>query len=50
MKKYIAILLAAGALAAAGVSATAAISATGDNSEQTSVSAPGWWPDVKPSI
>jgi hypothetical protein len=45
MKKTLATLLVAGALAAAGLSATAAVSANGDNSGQTSVAAPGWWPN-----
>jgi hypothetical protein len=48
MKKTLATLLVAGALAAAGLSATAAISAAGDNSGQGSVVAYGWWPDAKP--
>lgn len=46
MKKTIATLLAAGALAAAGISASAAITATGDNSGQGSVVAVDWWPDT----
>ena len=45
MKKTLATLLVAGALAAAGMSASAAISAAADNSGQGSVAAVGWWPD-----
>lgn len=45
MKKTLATLLVIGGIAAAGVSASAAISANGDNSGQTSVAAPGWWPN-----
>ena len=48
MKKTLATLLVVGALATAGFSATAAISASGDNSGQTSVAAPGWWPNSTP--
>ncbi|MEO5778408.1 MULTISPECIES: hypothetical protein [Arthrobacter] len=44
MKKTLATLLVAGALAAAGLSASAAISASSDNSGQSSV-AVGWWPN-----
>jgi len=44
MKKTLATLLVAGALATAGLSASAAISAAADNSGQSSV-AVGWWPD-----
>jgi len=46
MKKTLATLLVAGALAAAGLSASAAVSATGDNSSHTVVAAPDWWPDT----
>ena len=45
MKKTLATLLVAGALAAAGLSATSAISASGSNSGQGSVEAVNWWPD-----
>ncbi|WP_223914272.1 hypothetical protein [Arthrobacter sp. NicSoilC12] len=45
MKKTLATLLVAGALAAAGMSASAAISAAADTSGQSSVVAVGWWPD-----
>ena len=45
MKKTLATLLVAGALAAAGMSASAAISAAADTSGQSSVAAIGWWPD-----
>jgi hypothetical protein len=45
MKKTLATLLVAGALAAAGLSAGAAISASGENSGQGSVSAVHWWPN-----
>ena len=45
MKKTLATLLVAGALAAAGLSASAAISAAADNSGQSTVAAIGWWPD-----
>jgi ABC-type glycerol-3-phosphate transport system substrate-binding protein len=45
MKKTLATLLVAGALAAAGLSASAAVSATADNSQQTPVAAPHWWPN-----
>ncbi len=48
MKKTLATLLVAGALAAAGMSASAAISASGDNSGQGSVEAVGYWPDSTP--
>lgn len=48
MKKTLATLLVAGALAAAGLSASAAISATGDNSGQGSIAAYGWWPNSTP--
>lgn len=47
MKKTLATLLVAGALAAAGLSASAAISATG-NSGQGSVVAVEWWPHSTP--
>jgi len=46
MKKTLATLLVAGALAAAGMSASAAITASGDNSGQGSVVAVDWWPDT----
>jgi len=46
MKKTLATLLVAGALAAAGMSASAAISASGDNSGQGSVVAVNYWPDA----
>jgi hypothetical protein len=45
MKKTLATLLVAGALAAAGMSASAAISAASGTSSQNSVVAVGWWPD-----
>ena len=45
MKKTLATLLVAGALAAAGLSASAAISAAADTSGHSSVTAIGWWPD-----
>lgn len=45
MKKTLAALLVAGALAAAGLSATAAVSAEGGNAEQTVVAGPNWWPN-----
>jgi ABC-type glycerol-3-phosphate transport system substrate-binding protein len=45
MKKTLATLLVAGALAAAGLSATAAISASGENSGKGSVEAVNWWPN-----
>lgn len=48
MKKTLATLLVAGALAAAGLSATAAVSAAGDNSGQGSIVAVGWWPNDTP--
>lgn len=48
MKKTIATLLVAGALAAAGLSASAAVSATGGNAGQTVVAAPEWWPNSTP--
>jgi hypothetical protein len=44
MKKTLATLLVAGALATAGMSASAAISAAAGTSGQSSV-AIGWWPD-----
>jgi hypothetical protein len=47
MKKTLATLLVAGALAAAGLSASAAVSATG-NSGQGSVVAVEWWPNSTP--
>lgn len=46
MKKTLATLLVAGALAAAGLSASAAVSASGDNSGQGSVVAVNYWPDT----
>jgi hypothetical protein len=49
MKKTLATLLVAGALAAAGLSATAAISASGENAGQGSVVAVEWWPHSAPS-
>jgi hypothetical protein len=45
MKKTLATLLVAGALAVAGMSASAAISAAADTSGHSSVAAIGWWPD-----
>ena len=48
MKKTLATLLVAGALAAAGVSASAAVSASGGNSGQGSVVAVNYWPDSLP--
>ena len=45
MKKTLATLLVAGALAAAGLSASAAVSASGDNTSHTVVAAPEWWPN-----
>ncbi|SKC02818.1 hypothetical protein SAMN05660473_03698 [Arthrobacter sp. 49Tsu3.1M3] len=45
MKKTLATLLVAGALATAGMSASAAISAAADTSGHSSVAAIGWWPD-----
>ncbi|MDQ1622773.1 MAG: hypothetical protein QOH19_1191 [Actinomycetota bacterium] len=45
MKKTLATLLVAGALAAAGLSASAAVSASSDNSGQGSIEAYGWWPN-----
>ncbi|WP_168709387.1 hypothetical protein [Arthrobacter sp. PAMC25564] len=45
MKKTLATLLVAGALAAAGFSASAAVSASGDNSSQGSIEAVNWWPN-----
>ena len=48
MKKTLATLLVAGALAAAGLSASAAISAAADNSGQGSVVAVDWWPNSTP--
>jgi hypothetical protein len=48
MKKTLATLLVAGALAAAGLSAAGAISASGENSGQGSVVAVGWWPNSTP--
>ncbi len=44
MKKTLATLLVAGALAVAGLSTSAAISASSDNSGKSSV-AVGWWPN-----
>jgi hypothetical protein len=48
MKKSVATLLVAGALAVAGLSATSAISASSDNAGQGSVVAVGWWPNSTP--
>lgn len=48
MKKTLAALLVAGALAAAGLSATSAISASGENGGQGSAVAVGWWPNSTP--
>lgn len=48
MKKTLATLLVAGALAAAGLSASAAVSASGSDSSQGSVVAVGWWPNSTP--
>lgn len=48
MKKTLATLLVAGALAAAGFSASAAVSASGDNAGQGSVEAVNWWPNSAP--
>ena len=48
MKKSVATLLVAGALAVAGLSATSAISASSDNSGQGSVQAVNWWPNSTP--
>lgn len=45
MKKSLATLLVAGALAVAGLSATSAISASGDHAGQGSVEAVNWWPN-----
>jgi hypothetical protein len=45
MKKTLATLLVACALATAGMSAASAISANGGNSGQGSVEAVNWWPD-----
>lgn len=45
MKKTLATLLVAGALAAAGLSAASAVSASADNSGSTVVAAPEWWPN-----
>lgn len=45
MKKTLATLLVAGALAAAGLSASAAVSASSDNSGKGSVEAVNWWPN-----
>lgn len=49
MKKTLATLLVAGALAAAGLSAASAISASGDTSGQGSVAAVGYWPNSTPT-
>ena len=46
MKKTLATLLVAGALAAAGISASAAVTAAGSNSGQGSVVAVDYWPDM----
>ena len=48
MKKTLATLLVAGALAAAGLSAASAVSATGANSGQGSVVAVNYWPNSTP--
>ena len=48
MKKTLATLLVAGALATAGLSVSAAISASGDSSGQGSVVAMEWWPNSTP--
>ena len=48
MKKSLATLLVAGALAVAGLTATSAISATSSDSGQGSVAAVGWWPNSTP--
>ena len=48
MKKTLATLLVAGALAAAGLSAASAVSADGGNSGQGSVLAVDWWPNSTP--
>jgi hypothetical protein len=49
MKKTLATLLVAGALAAAGLSTSAAVSASGSDSSQDSVVAVGWWPNSTPT-
>ncbi|WP_157366387.1 hypothetical protein [Arthrobacter sp. Soil763] len=48
MKKTLATLLVAGALAAAGMSAVSAVSASGGNSGQGSVVAVEYWPNSTP--
>jgi hypothetical protein len=48
MKKTLATLLVAGALAAAGLSAASAVSASGGASDQSSVVAVGYWPNSSP--
>lgn len=48
MKKTLATLLVAGALAVAGLSASASISASSGESGQGSVVAVGWWPNSTP--
>lgn len=48
MKKTLATLLVAGALAAAGLSAASAVSADGGNSGHSSVVAIDWWPNSTP--
>lgn len=48
MKKTLATLLVAGALAAAGVSAASAVSASGSTSDQGSVQAVNYWPNSTP--
>ena len=50
MKKSLATLLVAGALAVAGLSAGAAVSASGDNAGQGSISAVYWWPNSTPKF
>jgi hypothetical protein len=48
MKKSVATLIVAGALAVAGLSATSAISASSGNADQGSIVAVGWWPNSTP--
>jgi hypothetical protein len=48
MKKTLATLLVAGALAAAGLSAASAVSASGGTSGQGSVVAVNYWPNSTP--
>ena len=47
MKKTLATLLVAGALAAAGLSAAAAVSATGETADRAPEEAVEWWPDTR---